>query len=102
LTSTHEGFGLTAAEAMACGCPVVATRAHGNEEFCIEGRTALLAAPGDIETLAQHCLRLQADPRLAGELAANGRSLIQGYTWDRVIDRLETEFFGKPAEEIRG
>ncbi len=92
LTSTHEGFGLTAAEAMACGCPVVATRAQGNEEFCIDGRTALLADAGDIEALAAHCHRLQTDPDLADELARNARQLIQNYTWDRVIDRLEQEF----------
>jgi GT2 family glycosyltransferase/glycosyltransferase involved in cell wall biosynthesis len=92
LSSNHEGFGLTAAEAMACGCPVVATCADGNEEFCLDGQTALLAAPGDVETLAQHCLRLQADPPLAAELAANARALIHNYTWDRVIDRLEAEF----------
>jgi GT2 family glycosyltransferase/glycosyltransferase involved in cell wall biosynthesis len=101
LTSTHEGFGLTAAEAMACGCPVVATRAHGNEEFCLDGQTALLADPGDVETLAQHCLRLQSDPRLAGELAANARALIQRYTWDRVVDRLEAEFAGKLVADTR-
>jgi len=101
LTSTHEGFGLTAAEAMACGCPVVATRAHGNEEFCLDGQTALLADPGDVETLARHCLRLQADPGMADALAANARTVIEAYTWDRVIDRLEAEYVGKPSVEIR-
>ncbi len=46
LTSTHEGFGLTAAEAMACACPVVATYAQGNEEYCIDGYTALDGSGG--------------------------------------------------------
>jgi GT2 family glycosyltransferase len=94
LTSTHEGFGLTAAEAMACGCPVVATFAQGNEEFCLDGYTAILAAAGDVEQLARHCLRLQADPSFAAELAEHGRRFILEYTWDRVIDRLEREFLG--------
>jgi GT2 family glycosyltransferase/glycosyltransferase involved in cell wall biosynthesis len=92
LTSTHEGFGLTAAEAMACGCPVVATYAQGNEEFCLDGQTALLAPAGDVEQLARHCLTLQSDPAFAAELGQNGRRLIRNYTWDGVIDRLEREF----------
>jgi GT2 family glycosyltransferase/glycosyltransferase involved in cell wall biosynthesis len=97
LTSTHEGFGLTAAEAMACGCPVVATRADGNEEFCLHGETALTAAPGDAEQLARHCHRVLTDPALAAELGRNGRCFIQQYTWDRVIERLDREFRSGPA-----
>lgn len=100
LASTHEGFGLTAAEAMACRCPVVATRAQGNEEFCIDGHTALVAAVNDAEGLAQCCLRLQSDPVLAEELATNAQRLIAAYTWKRVIDRLEGEFLQRPGPEI--
>ncbi|HLJ91821.1 MAG TPA: glycosyltransferase [Gemmataceae bacterium] len=92
LASTHEGFGLTAAEAMACGCPVVATYAQGNEEFCMDGHTALMAQAGDVERLAQHCLTLQSDPARAAELAHHARRFIQEYSWERVIDRLEREF----------
>ncbi len=101
LASTHEGFGLTAAEAMACGCPVVATCAQGNEEFCLDGHTALMAPPGDVEQLARHCLALQSDPALAAELANNGRRFISDYSWDRVIDRLEREFLQRIDKETR-
>jgi GT2 family glycosyltransferase/glycosyltransferase involved in cell wall biosynthesis/SAM-dependent methyltransferase len=100
LTSNHEGFGLTAAEAMACGCPVVATRAQGNEEFCIDGVTALTAPAGDVEQLARHCLRLQTEPRLARELTQTAQEFIRTYTWDRVIDRLEREFLDVEAAEV--
>jgi GT2 family glycosyltransferase/glycosyltransferase involved in cell wall biosynthesis len=100
LTSNHEGFGLTAAEAMACGCPVVATRAQGNEEYCIDGVTALTAPAGAAEQLARHCLRLQTDPQLARELAATAQQFIRSYTWDRVIDRLEREFQQVAGPEV--
>jgi GT2 family glycosyltransferase len=97
LTSTHEGFGLTAAEAMACGCPVVATRADGNEEFCRHGETALTAPVGDAEQLARHCQRILTDPVLAAELGRQGQRFIREYTWERVIERLDREFRSAPA-----
>lgn len=98
MTSRHEGFGLPAAEAMACGAAVVATRADGNEEFCRDGVTALTADIDDAETLTRHCQRLLAEPGLARELAAAGRDFISGYTWDKVIDKLEREFIGAASE----
>jgi GT2 family glycosyltransferase/glycosyltransferase involved in cell wall biosynthesis len=100
LTSRHEGFGLTAAEAMACGCPVVATRAQGNEEFCIDGETALTAAADDVEQLTRHCLQLQNDPAFAHELSKQGQAFIRQYTWERVVNRLEREFLGEAAAEV--
>jgi glycosyltransferase involved in cell wall biosynthesis len=95
LTSNHEGFGLTAAEAMLVGIPVVATLADGNNEFCIHGKTALTAQPGDSDTLAKHIVHLFQNQDYAASLAKQGQDFIKQYTWERSIDALEHEFFGK-------
>lgn len=52
LPSRHETFGVVAAEALASGRPVVATRCGGPESFVDEGCGRLVAV-GDVAALAQ-------------------------------------------------
>jgi mannosyltransferase len=47
-----EGFGLTPLEAMATGCPVIATRVGAFEQLIVEGQTGALVDPDDIPALA--------------------------------------------------
>ncbi|MBF0327518.1 MAG: glycosyltransferase family 4 protein [Alphaproteobacteria bacterium] len=50
--SSFEQFGLVAVEAMACGCPVVATRTGGLKDSVIPCWTGHLCDADDVETLA--------------------------------------------------
>ncbi|MFY9667645.1 MAG: glycosyltransferase, partial [Trebonia sp.] len=54
-----EPFGIAAAEAQACGTPVVAFRRGGLAEIVVDGVTGFLAEPGDIEGAAA-CVRRAA------------------------------------------
>ena len=47
-----EPFGMAAADAQACGTPVVAFRRGGLSEIIVDGVTGFLVPPGDIETAA--------------------------------------------------
>ena len=51
--SVREPFGTVAAEALAAGTPVVATRSGGMEEYVKPGRNGELVEPGDTEGLAR-------------------------------------------------
>jgi glycosyltransferase involved in cell wall biosynthesis len=51
--SHREAFGTVAAEALAAGTPVVATRSGGIEEYVVPGRNGDLVPPGDPDALAQ-------------------------------------------------
>jgi glycosyltransferase involved in cell wall biosynthesis len=74
-------------EALAVGCPVVATPLSVDGIAVQHGHDALVADGGG---LADAVVRLLENPDLAQTLAANGRKLIEAqYSWDRVAERYE-------------
>ena len=71
--STHwEGLPLVLLEAMSCRKPVVATAVDGVPEAIVDGRTGLLFAHQDADTLAGHLTRLIEDGPFASALACAG------------------------------
>jgi glycosyltransferase involved in cell wall biosynthesis len=77
LPSHYEGLPLTILEAMAAGCPIVATRVLGIAEVVRDGDTGVLVAPDDAAALAAALLRLRATPALAARLAEGGRAWVR-------------------------
>lgn len=71
--SRKEGFGLTAAEAMALGRPVIASNVGGLPEIVADGDTGLLVRPGDPYALATALEAMAHDPLKAGTMGFHGR-----------------------------
>ncbi|MEV6241249.1 glycosyltransferase family 4 protein [Lentzea sp. NPDC051838] len=63
-SSSTEGWGLPAAEAMACGTAVVSTRNGGVEDFCTHNENGLLCDSTDSAGLAQAVTRMLEDDEL--------------------------------------
>jgi glycosyltransferase involved in cell wall biosynthesis len=74
-----EAFGLTALEALAAGCPVVASEAGGLLDLIRHDETGLLVPPGDATALAGAVIRLIADPALRTRLSHAGRDVARRY-----------------------
>src|SRR5262249_50643490 len=68
-----EPFGLTIAEAMACGRAVIAAQAGGAAELFTPGYDALGVAPGDVAALAEAVVALGVDSRWRRALGAAAR-----------------------------
>lgn len=74
--SLFEGFGLTAAEAMAAGRPVVASAVDGLNEIIEDNVTGYLFPAGDSKRLARDIIRLLSNHEKSKVMGAKGRKRI--------------------------
>jgi glycosyltransferase involved in cell wall biosynthesis len=79
--SLYEGFGFPPLEAMACGTPVIASRAGAIPE--ITGGNALLIDPLDIAGFRDAMRRIIEDKKLSLNLSDQGRKWVSQFTWER-------------------
>ena len=70
----RESFGRVAAEAQACGVPVVASRVGGIPETLRENESGLLVEAGDVEAWSTALLHLVEHPILRRRMGAAGRA----------------------------
>lgn len=83
--SWAEGWPLPPAEAMMCGSALVATDIGGHREYALDGKTALLIPPRDVEAMATAVTTLIRQPTRRVELAEAGSRFIAQFTWDRAV-----------------
>ena len=81
--SRGEGFGFPPLEAMACGTPVVTTRAGSIPE--IAGEAAIYVDPGDAGAMAAAIGALLADPDRRARRASAGLARAAALTWPRCV-----------------
>jgi glycosyltransferase involved in cell wall biosynthesis len=90
LSSITEGLSLSILEAMAAGCPVVATDVGGNPELLDDGRAGILTPARDPEALALAVIRLLKSPAQRETLAQAARQrALEGFDIHSVARRLQ-------------
>lgn len=77
LPSLFEGMPLSVLEAMAAGCPVVATAVDGTRDVIRHDSTGLLVSPHDPDALAAAIVRLLGKPSERAELARAARRHVE-------------------------
>jgi len=93
--TVREGFGLAAAEAMACGLPVVATNSSALPEVITHDKGGFLCPLGDIQAFARSIQILADDPILRREMGEFNRAEIESkFTLERMMKNY-SDFFGK-------
>jgi glycosyltransferase involved in cell wall biosynthesis len=98
LPSRYEGFGFTPLEAMARGCPVIASDLPAVREVC--GDAAILLPPDDVPRWAENLQRIAADGKLRSDLRRRGQERVALFSWDRSA-RAFYDFLVEHAATVR-
>lgn len=86
--SRSETFGLVAAEAQACGLPVVAASVGGLPYAIADGASGILVEGHDPADYAAALNRILQDPERAMEMSQAAVALSERFSWKATADRL--------------
>ena len=92
LASHREGTPRVLTEALAVGCPIVATNVDGIPEQVSAGRTGLLVAPRDAAALADALEETLGDPDAAKARARAGQRYAEEFGLPRMVDTIRREY----------
>ena len=77
LPSVEDGFGLVMAQAMACGCPVLATHNTGAEDLFTDGREGFIVPIRDVDALADRMQIFAHRPQQRADLGQSALAKVQ-------------------------
>jgi glycosyltransferase involved in cell wall biosynthesis len=92
LPSYGEPFGMSILEAMACGLPVVATRAGGVPHL-VGDQGGRLVPPRDVDALADALVEILKSPDLQRAMGRHNRARVEAdFEAETAVDRLEAAY----------
>jgi D-inositol-3-phosphate glycosyltransferase len=98
--SRSESFGLVAAEAAACGIPVVASAVGGLLTLVDDGLTGYLIPGRDPSVFADRIRTILDDPALAASMGVRAAERARRYTWSFAAARLRRVYADLAVHEL--
>jgi glycosyltransferase involved in cell wall biosynthesis len=96
LPSVEEGLALVQGQAMACGCPILATTATGAEDLFTDGVEGFIVHDRDVDSLSERLQQVADDPALQQRLSEAALLRVKslggwdqyGDAWDALLHTL--------------
>jgi starch synthase len=96
LPSIEEGLALVQGQAMACGCPILATKSTGAEDLFTDGKEGFIVPDRDVDALTNRMQQIADDPALQRRLSEAALLRVKsiggwdqyGAAWDTLLHRL--------------
>jgi len=93
MPTVREGFGLSIAEAMACGLPVVASDCSAVPEIIDDGLGGFLCPVGDVDAFAERLNLLAESPILRRQMGEYNRAIVEKkFKLDRMVKEYQMLF----------
>lgn len=99
-TSRHEGYCLPIIEAMATGCPVICTDAHGNRDFCFNNKNCLMVEQDDVVGLSKAIDKVINNNKLREKLSKEAIYTSKKLKWSVIIERI-ANYYNQLAETYK-
>lgn len=96
LPSIEDGFGLVLSQALACGCPILASTNTGGDDLVTDGAEGFIVPIRDVAALTDRMQRLADDPALQRRMSKAALARVQhlggwrqyGDLWESLLLRL--------------
>lgn len=89
----RESFGISLVQAMAAGCPVIASRIGGIPEVVHDGETGLLIDPKSSEQIVRAVLTIYQHPDMAMERARKAYAMVEKkFTLGQMVENIQRYF----------
>ena len=79
LPSVQDGFGMVMAQAMACGCPVIASTNTGGEDLFTDGDEGFIVPIRDVDALADRLQQLADNPQQRSVMGQRSLARVQSF-----------------------
>lgn len=93
LPSIEEGLALVQAQAMACGCPVLATENTGSEDLFEHGTQGFVTKVRDVQAMSMHLQQMADDPAMRAEMSRSALQRVQLNGGTREYGRVALEIY---------